>query len=277
MSRPLRIEFPGAVYHVTNRGNARQNIFSNDEDRRQFLSILEKTVNRYSWLCHAYCLMHDHYHLLIETQKPNLSLGMRQLNGLYTQTHNRSHNRIGHLFQGRFKSILLEKDTWLLPMCRYVVLNPVRSKIIDHPLAWEWSSYRATATGRDILPFLTLTWIFEQFGGELPEAHKKYRKYVAEGKTLPSPLEKRKGRIYLGSQAFIENHVPELISKEVSRVQSQDFRPTLKKIFENESEEGQAIFKAYRQHAYRLSEIANHLDVHYSTISRRLKNIESTF
>ena len=109
MARPLRLEFPGAIYHITSRGNAREDIFVDDRDREVFLSVLTDTVDRYNWLCHAYCLMDNHYHLLIETPDPTLSLGMRQLNGVYTQAFNRMHHRVGHIFQGRYKSILVEK------------------------------------------------------------------------------------------------------------------------------------------------------------------------
>jgi REP element-mobilizing transposase RayT len=109
MARPLRLEFPGAVYHVTSRGNARQDIVADDRDRMQWQAMLAQVVDRYRWLCHAYCLMDNHYHLLIETPRANLSLGMRQLNGRYTQAYNRRHHRVGHLLQGRFRSILVEK------------------------------------------------------------------------------------------------------------------------------------------------------------------------
>ena len=128
MARPLRLEFPGAVYHVSSRGNARQRIFFGDADRELFLDTLTQGIARYRWLCHAYCLMENHYHLLIETPRANLSLGMRQLNGIYTQTFNRRHHRVGHLFQGRFRAILVEKESYLLELCRYIVLNPVRVK-----------------------------------------------------------------------------------------------------------------------------------------------------
>src|SRR3990170_5996292 len=107
MSRPLRLEYPGAVYHFTSRGNARQKIFLDDNDRELFLSTLSHVISRYDWLCHAYCLMDNHYHLLIETPKPNLSLGMRQLNGIYTQSFNRRHQRVGRVFQDRVKAILV--------------------------------------------------------------------------------------------------------------------------------------------------------------------------
>jgi len=109
MSRPLRIEYPGAVYHITSRGNARQDIYFDDADRVKFLDILSKTVERFHWMCHAYCLMDNHYHLLIETPEGNLSAGMRQLNGIYTQAFNRHHGKVGHLFQGRFKAIPVKK------------------------------------------------------------------------------------------------------------------------------------------------------------------------
>lgn len=151
MARPLRLEFPGAVYHVISRGNARHNIVDDDRDRSQWLTLLAHVVDRYGWFCHAYCLMD-------ETPQPNLSLGMRQLNGWYTQAYNRRHHRVGHLYQGRFTAILVEKETHLLELCRYVVLNPVRAKLVPHPRQWTWSSYRATV-GETVAPrWLTTDW-----------------------------------------------------------------------------------------------------------------------
>lgn len=127
MSRPIRIAFPDALYHVTARGDRREAIFDDDQDRRQFLATLEQVVDRFNWVCHAWCLMDNHYHLLIQTPDGNLSRGMRQLNGVYTQASNRRHRRVGHLFQGRFKAILVDSDAYLLELGRYVVLNPVRA------------------------------------------------------------------------------------------------------------------------------------------------------
>jgi len=126
MSRPMRLEFPNALYHVTSRGNAQQNIYLTDADRQQFLNVLNHVCQRYNWVVHAYCLMSNHYHLLIETPDGNLSKGMRQLNGLYTQDFNRAHKRVGHVYQGRYKAILVEKQAYLLELARYIVLNPVR-------------------------------------------------------------------------------------------------------------------------------------------------------
>ena len=124
MARPLRIEYDGAVYHVTSRGNERKSIFKDDEDRMFFLDILKKVNDKYNLLCHAYCLMNNHYHLVIETPDGNLSKGMKQINGVYTQTYNKRHNRVGHIFQGRYKAILIQKESHLLEVSRYVVLNP---------------------------------------------------------------------------------------------------------------------------------------------------------
>jgi len=159
MARPLRIEFPGAVYHITSRGNALQDIYVDDADREAFLDVLTRVVERFHWLCHAYCLMGNHYHLLVETLEPTLSRGMRQLNGVYTQRFNRRHGRAGHLFGGRFKAILVEREAYLLELCRYVVLNPVRAGLVRAAKDWPWSSYRATAGLAEAPPFLTVDWI----------------------------------------------------------------------------------------------------------------------
>ena len=149
MARPLRIEFPGALYHVTARGNARAPIFLEDADRQLLLATLGDAHERHGWLCHAYCLMPNHYHLLLGTPEANLSQGMRQLNGLYTQRFNRRHDRVGHVFQGRFKGILVERGAHLLELARYIVLNPVRAGIVACAEAYRWSSLRAT---QDLTP-----------------------------------------------------------------------------------------------------------------------------
>ncbi len=144
MARPLRIEFPGALYHLTARGNAGQDIFLDARDSQRFLNILDQVATRLRWRCFAYCLMSNHYHLVVETPAPNLSHGMRQLNGRYTQRFNFRHGRDGHLFQGRYKAILVDREAYLKEVCRYVVLNPVRAGLVPDVRAWRWSSYRAT-------------------------------------------------------------------------------------------------------------------------------------
>jgi putative transposase len=272
MARPLRLEFVGAVYHLTSRGNARQRIFLNDADRELFLGTLAHVVSRYSWICHAYCLMANHYHLLIETPKANLSIGMRQLNGIYTQSFNRRHRRVGHLFQGRFKAILVEKESYLLELCRYIVLNPVRVKGGSNPAAWKWSSYRATGGLVAVPKFLRTDWLLEQFGKRRSVAQKRYRDFVKDG-IANRPWDALKGQIYLGSDEFIGMHSAEDKGlKEIPRAQLKAIKPTLEQIFATDSETG--IAQAYREHGYRLQEIAAHLGVHYATVSRKLRKIE---
>jgi len=141
MARPLRIEFPGALYHITSRGNARQTIFFDEEDFTDFLTVLGQVAKRYHLLLHSYCLMHNHYHLLIETPEGNLARGMRQLNGIYTQHANQRHQRVGHLLQGRYRSILVDKENYLLELSRYIALNPVRANLVEDPKDWPWSAY----------------------------------------------------------------------------------------------------------------------------------------
>lgn len=143
MARPLRIEFPGATYHVTARGNRREAIYVDDVDRLAFLDVLGATLGRFDAAALAYCLMGNHYHLVLTTHSANLSKLMRQLGGVYTQRFNRRHDMAGHLFQGRFKAILIDRDAYLLAACRYVEQNPVRARMVDTPGAWPWSSYAA--------------------------------------------------------------------------------------------------------------------------------------
>ena len=154
MARPLRIEFAGALYHVTSRGDGQEAIYLDDVDREAFDAVLAEVCERFNWAIHAGCQMTNHYHLLIETPDANLSAGMRQLNGLYTQRFNRRHARVGHVFQGRYKAILVQKETYLLELARYIVLNPVRARMVRAPKDWSWSSYRATAALASPPPWL---------------------------------------------------------------------------------------------------------------------------
>src|SRR5512146_253049 len=143
MSRPLRLEFPGALYHVTARGDRREPIFDDDQDRNELLLVLGQALKRFDATCLAYCLMPNHYHFVFETRRANLSRLMRHVNGVYTQRYNRRHHKVGHLFQGRFKAILVDRDAYLLQVCRYVELNPVRAQMVAAPGDWPWSSYLA--------------------------------------------------------------------------------------------------------------------------------------
>ena len=193
MSRPIRIEFPDALYHVTARGDRREAIYEDDVDRQTFLSIFGQVIVQCNWICHAWCLMDNHYHLLIQTPDGNLSKGMRQLNGVYTQASNRRHRRVGHLFQGRFKAILLDSDAYLLELSRYVVLNPLRAGMVQHPADWRWSSYRASMGLEPAAPWLAADGLLAQFAKRRSVAQRRYAQFVAEGVQAGSPWASLKG------------------------------------------------------------------------------------
>jgi len=280
MTRPLRIEFAGAVYHITSRGNAKQAIFLDEKDFADFLGVLCQVVKRYHFILHAYCLMNNHYHLLIETPEGNLSRGMRQLNGLYTQRFNQRHKRVGHLLQGRYKAILVDKDHYLLELCRYVVLNPVRAKIVKDPGDWKWSTYRATIGDDKGIPCLTTDWILSQFGKEQKAASNQYQAFVRSGIKAESPLKAIKGQLFLGQENFIEN-IKHLMRgkeklKEITREQRYVTRPALNEIFKpkDKKSKDQSMYEAHLQYGYTLKDIAEYIGVHYTTVSRAIKKIE---
>lgn len=206
MARPLRIEFPDAFYHVTSRGNERKTIFRNQRDRKRFLSYLESAHHRYGAILHVYCLMGNHYHLLIETPRGNLSQILHHINGAYTTYFNLRHGRSGHLFQGRFKAILVEKDSYGKELSRYIHLNPVRSGLVKNPSEYGWSSYRYYI-GRAREPqWLTTAFILGFFGGRRQSTYRKYREFVEEGvsKTIESPLRKVVASTFLGGEEFLQ-------------------------------------------------------------------------
>jgi len=202
MARPLRIEFPGAVYHVTARGNAREPIYADDRDRRRFIDSFALEVAQQQWLCYAWCLMDNHYHLLFETPEPNLVAGMRRLNQVYTQSYNRRHGRTGHVLQGRYKAIMVEKQSHLLELCRYVVLNPVRAGLVARAQDWPWSSYGATAGVAPAPGWLQVDWVLRNFSADPNAGRTDYRRFVAEGMDAASPWEALRGQIWLGGEAF---------------------------------------------------------------------------
>ncbi|RQW89018.1 MAG: addiction module toxin RelE [Geobacter sp.] len=278
MARPLRIEFPGAVYHVTSRGNAHANVFKDDDDRELFLKILGQVVKRFNWLCHAYCLMDNHYHLLIETPEGNLSAGMRQLNGVYTQAFNRAHRRDGHLFKGRFKAILVEKESHLLELCRYIVLNPVRAGMAAQPADYRWSSYLSTI-GKAARPaFLATEWLLGNFSTSHAESSRRYGNFVKEGMSNNDyPWGKLVGQILLGTEAFVHQARGFLGEKddmaEIPRIQRHVGRPQLAELFTPgitlpKVERNRLIRLAHGKHGYTLKEISQALGIHYTTVSK---------
>ena len=206
-------------------------------------------------ILHAYCLMDNHYHLLIETPKGNLSKGMRQLNGLYAQRFNQKYQRVGHLMQGRYKAILVDKDNYLLELCRYIVLNPLRAGIVKDPKDYRWSSYLATASYSNT-PGLSSDWILSQFGEEQKKTVRQYQAFVLSGIKAASPLETVKGQLYLGKEAFM-GQIGHLLqgkekSKEIPRKQRYITRLSLKEvlIYRNKNQRDQAVSIAYLKYAY---------------------------
>jgi len=274
MARPLRLELAGALYHVTSRGDGREDIYLSDDDRQAWLETLAHVCERFNWVCHAYCQMSNHYDLVIETPDANLSKGMRQLNGVYTQRFNRSHQRVGHVFQGRFKAVIVEKDSYLLEIARYVVLNPLRARMVRQLNQWPWSSYLATR-GQVAKPdWLQTDFILSQFSAQRARAIVKYAAFVHEGKGLPSVWEQLQGQIYLGSEVFIEKMQAMIDQRpaltEVPRAQRRALKRALSD-FEEKHDRNEAIALAYLSGQHTMAAIAAHFDVHYTTVSRLVK------
>jgi putative transposase len=273
MARPPRIEYPGALYHLTSRGNAQQLIFESPRDYETFLATLELVVARYRWRCHTYCLLGNHYHLLLETPDANLALGMRQLNGTYAQGFNRRRGRVGHVFQGRYGAILVESQRHLLQLSRYVVLNPVRAGLCRRPEEWRWSSYRAMIGAAPTPALLTVDWLLGSFGVKRGAARGRYRRFVEE-EVSESPWSELRSGIYLGSPQFAEEAGARArVSPEIPMVQRKPIRPQLADLLSRG--EGAEIAVAHREHGYRLNEIASQLSVHYATVGRRLRAWEN--
>jgi REP element-mobilizing transposase RayT len=276
MARPLRLEFEGALYHVTSRGDRRENIYEDDGDRSSFLDILGEVCGRFNWICHAYCLMSNHYHLLIETPDANLSKGMRQLNGVYTQSFNRTHNRVGHVFQGRYKAIIADADSYLMELARYVVLNPVRAKMVEAPDEWPWSSYQAM-TGQAASPsWLEVDGLLSYFGERRGVSIAAYSRFVDDGIDKSGPWEDLKGQLFLGNDSFLAQMQFKLDQQdealEIPRAQR---RPKARSIEDYERSNGsraEAMRAAYASGGFTLKEIAGYFGVHYSTVSRAVNS-----
>jgi putative transposase len=281
MARPLRIEFPGALYHLTSRGNARQTIFFDEEDFTDFLTVLGQVAKRYHLLLHSYCLMPNHYHLLIETPEGNLARGMRQLNGTYTQHANQRHQRVGHLFQGRYRSILIDKANYLLELSRYIALNPVRANLVEDPKDWPWSAYPQLIGFNRRIPCLSSDWILAQFAPERKAAIKAYQAFVLSGMDAASPLKRVKGQLFLGPEHFMDQ-IKHLIGEqkrfsEIPKNQHYAARPSLPEIFQGKDQKAkeEPMYQAYQEYGYTLKDIAEYLGVHYTTVSKRIKRIEN--
>ncbi|MDX8399135.1 MAG: transposase [Gallionellaceae bacterium] len=241
--------------------------------------MLGQVCERFNWVCHAWCQMSNHYHLLLETPEANLARGMRQLNGVYTQCFNREHQRVGHVFQGRYKAILVERDSYLMELARYVVLNPLRANMVSRLEDWRWSSYLGSC-GQAVAPaWLQTDWILAQFGQQRFDAIEKYVRFVHEGARLPSVWAQLQGQIFLGSQAFIQN-MQALIEDqatldETPRTQRRPITQPLAEFAQRYSR-NEAMACAYLSGQHTMAAIAQHFGVQYATVSRVVKACQGT-
>jgi REP element-mobilizing transposase RayT len=267
MARPLRIQAPGLTYHVTARGNNRMEIFLDDVDRRRFLRVLARVVLHFGLRCHAYCLMTNHFHLAVTTADANLSRAIKQLNGEYAQWWNRRHRRVGHVFQSRFGAQIVQDGRYLLNVCRYVVLNPVRARLVQGPAHWRWSSYCATAGVIRAPSWLHCEALLEHISNGHPaKACRRYREFVLRVNARTLRLSRE---AVLGDEKFVARFQPYRMraSREVPRRAA---RRALKTIFRGavtRTARITGVIAAFRER-YPLAEIARYLDVHPSTISK---------
>jgi putative transposase len=267
MARPLRLEVPGGVYHLVARGNERRPIFVDDVDRSRFLERLGAAARRQEWQLLGWCLMGNHYHLVVEISAANLARGMRVLNGSYAQWFNRRHGRVGHLFQGRYGSVLVQTDAHLQTVLAYVALNPVRAKLCASPRKWRWSSHRATL-GLEAPGLLALDTVLGYLGSTRSEARRIYLGLTESEESAPSVSH---ARIAVdGDDRFVEAALAgAAISSETVRAHTLRPRPSLEALLGGEPTD-EALAGAYR-FGYSMPCIARHLRLHPSTISKRLK------
>jgi REP element-mobilizing transposase RayT len=276
MSRPIRIEFLDALYHITARGDRREDIFEDDQDRQMFLATLEQVITQFNWTCFAWCLMDNHYHLLMQTPDGNLSKGMRQLNGIYTQANNRRHYRVGHLFQGRFKAILVDSDAYLLELARYVVLNPVRAGMVKKAADWPWSSYRVSVGLEPAISWLEEDGLLAMFAKRRSLAQQRYAQFVEEGIKAVSPWLNLKGQVFLGDEQFVNRmqaHIPDGNDDvQIPLAQRRPKPQPLNEIEQLSSERNAAIIAAYATGGYSYQQLADYFDIHFSTVGKVVRS-----
>ena len=204
MSRPLRIQYPGSLWHITSRGNEKRDTFYDDRDRLRFVEFLGEAVRRFQWTLTAYVLMSNHYHLLVELTEETLSSGMKWLNSQYASWFNAVHGRVGHLFHGRFKAALIEKETYFLEVARYVVLNPVRAKMVARPEDYAWSSYRATVGACATPDWLKPDDVLRHFGNDRGAACAGYDAFVkSKIASAGCPWDELRGQMFLGGEEWV--------------------------------------------------------------------------
>lgn len=278
MARPLRLHLPHAFYHVMSRGNAKQIIFAGAADYDRFLELLRATSSRFGVLCRAYCLMPNHFHLLLEPDQCPISRMMQQLNSAYSQSFNRRHARVGHVLQGRFKALLVDRDEYFLQLLRYIMLNPVAAGLVDDPGAWRWSSYRATAGLSTTPPFLALDDLWRVFDVSLRKAQRRFVAFVDAGRGQAAPSD----AVVFGSDAFRANVAvalePHRDVGDFSRNERYAVRPSLECVLadcQDGASRRRSMADAYWRYGYTLREIGTLLGCHESTVLRQIRRVEA--
>ena len=286
MARQLRIEYPGAFYHVTSRGNEQKEIFRSKKDREQFLHYLETAKERYVAVIHSYCLMNNHYHLLLETPTGNLSQVMRHINGAYTTYFNVKRKRFGHLFQGRYKAILVDADEYAKELSRYIHLNPVRAGIVIRPEEYEWSSYR-NYIGNRTSTWLITDFILGYFDKHISYSRKKYKQFTEDGIEIEgiSPLQATIASTLLGSPEFIKEITERYLEKKekdrnIPAVRALNTGPVIDNILEvvnkapfvDESIRKKAgIYLCHRYSGAKLKDIGSYFEMKDAAVSQASK------
>ena len=289
MARPLRITFPGAFYHVTSRGNERKTVFKSRRDREKFAEYLESASQRYKAVIHAYCLMDNHYHLLVETPLGNLPQIMHHINGAYTTYFNVKRKRSGHLFQGRYKAILVAIDEYAKELSRYIHLNPVRAKLVEIPEKYDWSSYKFYIGKQKPPKWLYRDFILSYFGTDISNAQKGYQHFVnaLTNAQHENPLEQVVSSTLLGSAEFIalvkdthlaeirpDNNVPAL--KELAeRASMGDILNAVESVAGEEQSLARDIklYLCRRYTAEKLKDIGKHFGIGESGVSKAYRRI----
>jgi putative transposase len=285
MARPLRIDFPDALYHVTSRGDRREPIFVDDADRLTFLDVLALGCERMEVDVHAWCLMGNHYHLVLATPLGNLSALMRHLNGVYTQRFNRRHGKVGHVFQGRFKAILVDRDAYLLAVCRYVDLNPVRARMVAAPGDWPWSGYRALTGAAEPPPWLRADVLHALMLGregvtaaDRRAAGRAYADWVEAGRETPLWSTGLRQQMYLGDERFVEQmqaraEALRLADEEVPRAQRAAPQPLSHWLAVCGSRE-EALWRAHRESGLSMAAIGRELGLSGARVSQLIARVE---
>jgi REP element-mobilizing transposase RayT len=250
MARPLRLSFENAVYHITARGNRREHIFYNDEDRKIFLEKINETCLKYSFVCFAYCLMDNHYHLFLKTLLSNISEGMHYLNTSYANWFKARHKIVGVLFQGRYKSLIVDENNYGIRLSAYIHLNPYRAGIVKDPREYLWSSYLNYVDGEELSVRLDTSLILKQFDNDLEMARRKYEAYVIENRTMGNPLKESYKGIALGEKAFLQS-----IKERVEKIGNKREVPETKALTAHTAEE--IIQKVMADFSIRREEIFN--------------------